>query len=196
MKKIIALSILGLVLAGCQTTTPYQQSPFLGDPTPELKIELSDTKNSVWETSVTNDKFDGKTIYAQVGNQFSTSGALIVRYTESKKLSGWNNGIEWYYINGDSYICSQYGYDSSITVDMIIDGKRYQREGGLSTDKTAIFLYTGGGKGIIGVNRQDWLTLLAKGKSITLRTHDGCGHQSENTFDITGWPKEIFDVQS
>ena len=187
MKKIIALGLVGLALAGCQTTGTYQQYSYNNAPSPDgNSITLADTKNNSWKTTISNDPFDGKTIISKVGGGKSS---IIVRYKKSDDV-GMDNGIDVYYINGDSYICSS--SSDYFGMDILIDGKKYREAGSMSTDKEAIFLYNGRS----GWSSKDWLTLLAKGNKITIRTHDSCGEQITNTFNIKGWPKELYELQN
>jgi hypothetical protein len=191
MKKLILLGAVGLALAGCQSTGSFEQHSYksnMSNPVPDgSTITLQDTKNSVWKTTVKNDKFDGKTIIAKVGNGKSS---LTIRYKESEDGQYGNNGINIFYHNGDSYICSS-SYDN-VHMDILVDGKRYDDAGSLSTSNTAVFLYDGE-KSLWG---PDWLDVLAKGKSITIRINDRCGEYTENTFNITGWPKDIYYIQN
>lgn len=188
MKKIIGFCILGLALAGCQSTgNNYQQYSYNNAPSPDgSSVTISDTKNSSWDTSVSNDAFDGKTIISRVD---SAGASLIVRYKKSDDV-GTDNGIDIYYVNGDSYICSS--INDYVHMDVLIDGVKSREMGSVSTSNTAIFLYNG--NSFWGA--KDWITPLAKGKSITIRTHDKCGRQITNTFDITGWPKEFYELQN
>jgi hypothetical protein len=192
MKKLMLLSVVGLALAGCQSTGSFEQHSYksnITNPVPDgSAITLQDTKNSVWKTTVKQDEFDGKTIISKVN---SGSASLIVRYTESDD-NNWANGFNVYYVNGDSHICSS-GYSggsSYVGTDVLIDGVKSYELPDLSTDRQAVFFYSG------EKFDDDWLTKLAKGKKITIRINDGCGEYTKHSFNITGWSKELYHIQN
>lgn len=189
MKKLALLGVIGLALAGCQTTGSFEQHSYQNNHVPHgTSITLQDTKNSVWRTRVKNDAFDGKKIYSSV---YSGNAELLIRYNQASVSEIINhNGIAVIYANGDNYICSgAYDYEN---VDILVDGKRHDTVSYVADGKTAVFLY----QGDEDRGEKDWLSILAKGKRITLRMNDSCGSFTENTFNITGWPKEFFNIQN
>ena len=194
MKKIIALGLVGLSLTGCLSTNDsFQTHSYRSEPVPDgSTITLQDTKNTVWKTTVEQDEFDGKTIISKVYSVPTGNASLVVRYKESND-DEWGNGFDVYYINGDSYICSATG-GSYVWADVLLDGVKSRETPNISTDSKAVFFYTSHVDWKLWGN--DWLTKLAKGKKITIRINDGCGEHTKYTFDISGWPKEFYEIQN
>ena len=193
MKKIIALGLVGLSLTGCLSTNDsFQTHSYRSEPVPDgSTITLQDTKNTVWKTTVEQDEFDGKTIISKVYSVPTGGASLVVRYTEADD-NNWSNGFDVYYRNGDGHICSS-GYSGSsgyVGVDVLLDGVISRETPDMSTSRQAVFFYSGQSF------NDDWLTKLAKGKKITIRMNDGCGEYTKYSFDITGWPKEFYEIQN
>ena len=172
MKKLALLGLVGLALAGCQSTSVSMSEIS----SPAVVNQLA-SKNS-WSTKVVSDPFDGNIMVHSVNNKIGP-GKFFVRQTES-----WQ---EVYFTNGDGYIWGDLADYPSINVRVLIDGNEIRTNkitgtagNTISTSRDAVFL---------GPDAKFWVPKLAQGNEMIIRTTDYCGERVTMKFDISGWPK-------